>query len=160
MPDLPRSEQISAAVETRLRTISTANGYNFDYVNLGDDHEIRVSESIFQVNEFPRLYQPGDDEGQAGQFTAGQVETTKEERELRVLVVGYVETTDSDTALNKVRQDIERALFSADADLGLNWVTALRPTTVQKWQDGRVGNNRAAIGVTFVATYRYSRGDP
>jgi len=160
VPDTPKAEQISAAAETLIRTISTANGYNYDYVNLGDDVDIRVVESLNEVNEFPRLYLPADDEAQAGAFTAGQVETTKNERELKVLVVGYVEIEDSDTALNKVRQDIERAMFSTGQTLGLNFVTALVTTTVLKHQDRRVGNNRAAIGVTFVATYRYTRGDP
>ena len=160
MPDLPKAEQISVAAETLLRTVSIANGYNFDYVNLDANHEVRVTEALSQVNDFPRLYLPGDDEGPAGAFTAGIVETTKDEREVKLLVVGYVETEESDTALNKVRQDIERVIFSGAKTLGLTFVTALVPTTVEKWQDPNVGSNRAAIVVTFVATYRYTRGDP
>lgn len=158
---LPMVEQISVELEARIRDISVANGYNFDYVNLGED-EIRVADAIFEINDFPRLYVPADDEARAGAFTAGSVETSKSEREVRLLVIGFVRCENSDTALNKVRQDIERAVFqSGDAvPLGLPGVTALVPVTVSKWQSPKLGDKRAAVGVTFVATYRYTRGNP
>lgn len=160
---LPIVEQISAQLETRIRAISMIGGYNFDYVNLAAE-EIRTRENIHEVNEFPRLYVPADDEGQAGAFTAGAVDVNKNEREIQLSVVGYVQCDDSDTALNKVRQDIERAVFqSGDATpLGMTnrEITRLVPTTVRKWQSPKVNDKRGAVEVTFVATYRYTRGDP
>ena len=77
---------------------------------------------------------------------------------MQIVVLGYAKAeSGTATILNALRQDIERAIFSV-ATLGLTEVTRLSLSTVEKWQDDQ-GQN-AIIRVTFVATYRYSRGSP
>jgi hypothetical protein len=158
----PLVETIEDAVEALLRAVSTANGYNYDYMNTDDEFDIRKLEDVEGVHDFPRLYCPPDlaDEGPAGTFSAGVVEVSKKEREKQVPVLGYVSAeTGTATMLNLVRQDIERALFSVSMlGLAASGVTNFTLSTIEKWQDQE--SQVAIIRLTFVATYRYTRGTP
>jgi len=155
---LPLVETIEAKVEERLNEMSVANGYNYDYANNGAGEDLRFLESIEQRNEFPVIFCPGGSEGFPGSEMAP---TTKDSRRLEIDVFGYAKSADHGTQLNKIRQDVERALIrTADRPpLGISGVTVLNLDTVLK--DQMPDNpDLEMIILTFVAEYRYTRGDP
>ncbi len=155
---LPLVETIEAKVEERLNEMSVANGYNYDYANNGTGKDLRFLESIEQRNEFPVVFCPGGNEGSPGIETAP---TTKDGRQLEIDVFGYAKSSDHGTQLNKIRQDVERTLIrTADKPpLGISGVTVLNLVTVLKDQMPDHPDLEMII-LTFVAQYRYTRGDP
>lgn len=161
MPDNPKCEEIEAAVEGILKGISQANGYWYDYKNVEADHDLRKLKDGDAVNEFPALFCPPGIEGPAGLFTAGTISTAREERELQLPVIAYSKEAGAHgTQTNKIRQDVERAMFAAGPPiLGVSGVTRLTVATVERWQDLEAQNTEH-LRIIFVATYRYDRGDP
>ena len=154
---LPMAETIEAKVEERLKEMSIASGYNYDYANIEAGEGLRILESLEQRNEFPVVFCPGGNEGPPSNETAP---TTKDERRIEIDVFGYAKSKDHGTQLNKIRQDVERTLIRAgEAPLGITGVTTINLVTVLK--DQMPDNpDLEMIILTFAAQYRYTRGDP
>lgn len=143
----PRVEEIEQAILTALEGISSGAGDNYDYVQV--DRKLKQPD---QVNEFPVLFcPPGKETGEE------LVEGT--DRELLVPIWGYHNTEDAVAQLNKIRQDVEKALFAdGDVTLGLDYVTGMSVQSVDRWQ--KLGANTEAIHVLVKVKYRYNRGNP
>lgn len=153
----PIAEQIELAAVAALDGISTAGGYNYDYANIAAGSGIRKLKAIESVNEFPVLFCPPSQEQP---YDTGTANVGEEERTLVLSVIGYAKSADQGAQLNKIRQDIERALFAAAPEiLGVSGVTDLTLATVEKDQDLE-DEAREAVRLVFHVVYRYERGSP
>ena len=159
---LPLVEQIEAAIETILKGISVAAGYNYDYMNLGADDVIRKVAMPTEVNSFPVLYVFPAGETPTEASTTGP--TNKVTHHIQLPIVGYA-SPDSEackTALNKIRQDVEAAMFASEQTPPLLNVTGVMDLTlalVETWQDPK-HDQRGGVALTFIVQYRYQRGLP
>lgn len=162
MPTTSIQEHIEVAVETRLNAISVATGYNYDYRNNGTGKDLRKLKNPNDVNEFPVLFCPPGSEQPKMEGTAGTVQVSKTERVLNVEVWAYHKSSAHGTQMNKIRQDVERALFADSSTiLGLTsgGVTAIEVGTIEKDQDV-ADENLEFVRMIFPVTFRYGRGNP
>jgi hypothetical protein len=149
VPDTPKVEEIELEVLSRLQAISQAAGYWFDYREVS--RKLRMPN---ECNDFPVLFMPPARE-------PGDLQVQTNDRVLVQPVWGYCnDEGDQGSELNKVRQDVERALFeqSDNEVLSLGYVIMLELFEVRKWQVD--GEYTELIRLEFHITYRYDHGDP
>ena len=146
--DDSRVEQIEAAVFTRLAAIATPT-YNYDYMEVS--RRLRRPEDI---NSHPCLFCPGG-------YESGTQEVANAERELHLPIWGVHNLHDEPgTQLNKMRQDVEVALFGdvTGSILGLEFIMEADVAEVDKWQS--VEDDQEVLRMVIRFKFTYDRGDP
>lgn len=108
---LPIISQILNAIETRLKTIIKANGYNFD---IGDSG--KVFKTYAEVPAFPAVYV--SDAQETRKVITGQYEVTFD-----VFFYGWVKSDDRRADIRLLAQDIERMIYVDETWGGLSEVT-------------------------------------
>ncbi len=152
MPDTPRAEQIEAEVLTRMEALLTAGTQNYTYREVS--RKLRAPEA---VSSHPVIFIPPGRE-------TGDQEVAYNLRVLHLAIWGYHDTADEPgTCSNKIRQDIEMALFPTPPDaviLGLTDVeiTGAAVVEVDRWQSMDDSQELVRLLVDF--TFTYTRGDP
>lgn len=143
-----RAEQIEVKVLELLSGISVANGFNYDYKAVS-----RKLKQPEEVSQHPVIFCPPSTE-------TGEQLVEGSDRVKVVPIWGYHDTEASGTQLNKIRQDVERALFAGgDVRMGLDFVIGMNPGTIRAWQVQGQGRQEV-IRIEMHVKYRYDRGDP
>jgi len=151
MPETPKAQQIERAAVTALEGVSVAAGYQFDY------KAVRLGAVGFDaVSTYPTLAVWPTEE-------PGEIQVEGQRRLLLLPVWGYYRNADEAelwSDLNKIRQDVERALIkpAPSQPLGLDFVQILEIHEVRKSpsQSDDVGG----VLITFAVTYYYEHGNP
>lgn len=147
MPDESKKELIEAAVLILMQTVSTANGYWYDYMEVG--RQFRTPD---QVNDFPVIFVP------PGRLTGEQL-VSETDRVLELGIYGMHNTETTGTQINRVAQDIETALWSDGVKLGLAFVTGVNVRVVDTDQSIKQ-DNKEVCTLEVEVKFRADRGDP
>ena len=146
-----KAEQIEARVLALLSVISVANGYNYDYKQIS-----RWLEKPGGVNDHPAIFCPPGPEGDAGSDRV-----SSEERIKVVPIWGYHDdpAVPIGTKVQRMRQDIEKALLASGTNLGLDFVRDTKPGEIRSWQVTSA-KPLEILRMEFHVTYVYDRLDP
>ena len=151
MPDTPRAEQIEAEVLTRMEALKSGGSQNYTY------HQVsRKIEAPESVHSHPVIFIPPGRE-------TGTQEVAYNHRVLHLAIWGYHDTSEEPgTCSNKMRQDIEVALFPAGEGviLGLVDVEIVEAEVVEvdRWQS--MDDTQELVRLLVDFTFTYERGDP
>lgn len=151
MPDTPKVELIETEVLTRLEALKTAGSQNYTYMEVS--RRLRLPESI---HSHPVLFVP------PGRETGSQ-EVAYADRILHLAIWGYADNSaEPGTQTNKMRQDIEQALFPSGEGvlLGLSVPEIIEAAVVEvdRWQSMEDHQELVRLLIDFHFTYQ--RGDP
>lgn len=151
MPDTPRAEQIEAEVLTRMEALKSAGTQNYTYQEVS--RKLRAPDN---VNSHPVIFIP------PGRETGAQ-EVAYNQRILHLAIWGYHDTSaEPGTCSNKMRQDIEVALFPPGEGviLGLTDVEIVEAAVVEvdRWQS--MDDFQELVRLLIDFTFTYTRGDP
>lgn len=151
MPDTPKAELIEAEVLTRLEALKSAGTQNYTYMEVS--RRLRLPES---VNSHPVLFVP------PGRETGSQ-EVAYADRILHLAIWGYSDNVaEPGTQSNKMRQDIEQALFPSGETviLGLTVPEIIEAAVVEvdRWQS--MEDNQELVRLLVDFHFTYQRGNP
>lgn len=151
MPDIPRAEQIEAEVLTRMEALKSGGTQNYIYMEVS--RKLRAPDA---VSSHPVIFIPPGRE-------TGTQEVAYNRRILHLALWAYHDIADEPgTCSNKMRQDIEVALFPPGETVILGLVdveiVAAEVVEVDRWQSMDDSQELVRLLVDF--TFTYERGDP
>jgi len=151
MPDTPRAEQIEAEVLSRMEALKVAGTQNYTYQEVS--RKLRAPDA---VHSHPVIFIPPGRE-------TGDQEVAYADRILHLAIWAYHDTPDEPgTCSNKMRQDIEVALFpSSDTTiLGLidTEIVEAAVVEVDRWQS--MDDTQELVRLLVEFRFTYQRGDP